>query len=162
MKRYVGEPFRRSVGDSLLHIFGSVVAWIYRMGFGGLVELAYKRSRKQFTAEIEQSFSGLFSQRAGKVVSDEGSNLPRAFDYVSVAIEFKEVRFRIVRGRGELCVYAATTTEPTDWQDLSVVWHRKAMRESGDPPSCCDSLGEVVQRLDANWDQLLVALATWQ
>jgi hypothetical protein len=132
------------------------------MAFGGLDELTYRRDRRKFIAEIEQDFSSLFSKRAGNVVSEEGLELPRAFDYVSVAIEFKEVRFRIVRGRGELCIYAATTTEPTDWQDLSVVWHRRAMRECGSPPSCKDQLGEVAQRLDANWDQLLIALATWQ
>jgi hypothetical protein len=162
MNRHVGKPIRRRFGDSLLHISGSVIAWIYRMAFGGLEELAYRRDRRKLIAEIEQNFSSLFSKRAGKVVLDEGLELPRSFNYVSVAIEFKEVRFRIVRGRGELCVYAATTTEQTDWQDLSVVWHRRAMRECGSPPSCKDQLGEVVQRLDANWDQLLMALATWQ
>ncbi len=162
MNRYAGKRIRRGFGDSMLHAFGSVVGWIYRMAFGGLEELAYRRSRKHFIAEIEKSFSDLFSQRAGLVVSDEGLNLPRAFDYVAVTVEFKDVRFRFIRGRGELRVQAAPTINPEEWQDLSLLWHRKAMRGCGSPPSCYDQLGEVVQRLEANWDQLETALAAWQ
>jgi hypothetical protein len=156
VKRYVGRPVERGFADSLLHFFGAVVGWFYKMAFGGLEEFAYRRSRNAFIAEIERSFSDLFSHRAGEL------NVPRAFDYVSVAIEFKEVRFRIVRGRGELCVYAAPITNPQEWQELSLLWHRKPMRECGNPPSYYDELGEVAQRINNCWDQLVAALAAWQ
>jgi hypothetical protein len=146
----------------VLSIFGDIVSWIYKMAFGGLDEFAYHRRRKVFTAEIKRSFSDLFSQHTGRVVPDEGTNLPRAFDYVAVTVEFKEVRFRVIRGRGELRVQAAATSDPQDWQELSLLWHRKAMRECGTPPSCHAELGEVVQRLGNNWDHIVAALATWQ
>jgi hypothetical protein len=146
----------------MLCVFGDVVSWIYKMAFAGFDELAYRRSRKKFIAEIKQDFSDLLSQHRGRVVPDEGINLPRAFDYVAVTVEFEEVRFRITRGRGELDIQATSPNEPQNWQDLSLLWHRKAMRECGNPPSCHAELGEVVQRLDNNWDQLVAALATWQ
>jgi len=132
------------------------------MAFGGFDELAYRKSRKRFIAEIEENFSNLLSRHSGHVVPDEGLNLPRAFDYVAVTCEFKEVRFRIIRGRGELRIQAALPGNPQDWQELSLLWHRKAMRECGSPPSCNDPLCEVAQRTENNWDQIVVALAAWQ
>ena len=162
MKRYVGRPVKRGFEDSLLNAFGAVVGWIYQMAFGGFDELAYRRRRKAFAAEIEQGFSDLFAQHTGRIVPDEGKHLPRAFDYVAVTVEFEEARFQIIRGRGELRVRAAATLEPQDWQDLSLLWHRKAMRACGSPPSCNDELGEIAQRIANCWDQLLAALKTWQ
>jgi hypothetical protein len=150
------------VALSLLCVSGGVIAWIYKTAFGGFDELAYQRSRKKFIAEIKQDFSAVLSRRHGRVVPDEGINVPRAFDFVAVTVEFEEIRFRITRGRGELRVQAAATSDPQDWQDLSLLWHRKAMQECGNPPSCSDQLGDVVQRIDNNWAQLLAALETWQ
>ena len=162
MKRYVGRPVRRGLADSLLHVFGAVVGSIYKLAFGGLEEIAYRRSRKKFIAEVKQDFSDLFSRRGGRVVPDEGISLPRSFDYVGVSIEFQQVRFRIIQGRGELRIQAAESSPSCDWQDLSLLWHRKPMRECGDPPSPHDQLGNVVQRIDNHWDQLIIALAAWQ
>jgi hypothetical protein len=162
VKRYVGRPVRRGIADPLPHNFGAAVGWVYKLAFGGFDEFAYRQSRKAFIAEVEQTFSDLFSRRAGRVVPDEGTNLPRAFDYVAVTVEFEEVRIRIIRGREELRVQAASPDNPQDWQDLSLLWHRKAMRECDNPPSCHDQLGEVVQRLDNCWKQLIAALGTWQ
>jgi len=162
VKRDVGRPVKRGVALSLLCVSGGVIAWIYKMAFGGFDELAYRRSRKKFIAEIKQDFSAMLSQRRGRVLPDEGTNLPRAFDFVAVTVEFEEIRFRITRGRGELRVQAAATSDPQDWQDLSLLWHREAMRECGNPPSCDSPLAEVAQRLDNNWAQLLAALKTWQ
>ncbi|MGA2850405.1 MAG: hypothetical protein ABSE46_15520 [Terracidiphilus sp.] len=162
MKRYVGTPIKRGFALSLLCIFGDTVSWIYKMAFGGLDEIAYRRSRKKFIAEVRRDFSDLPSQHRGRIAPDEGIDLPRSFDYVAVTVEFKEVRFRIIRGRGELRVEAAAPSDPQDWQDLSLLWTRKAMRNCGSPPSPYDQLGDVAQRLDNNWDQLLAALAAWQ
>jgi len=158
MNQSSSRPVRRGFGDSMLHILGAGIGWIYGMAFGPLDELAFRRRRKKFIAEIEREFSGLFSRRSGWVVPNEGLELPRAFDYVAVTVEFNDVRFRIIRGRGELRVLAATPINPQDWQDLSLLWHRKAMRECGSPPSGYGQLGEVVQGLDRNWDQLVTAL----
>jgi hypothetical protein len=162
MNRYPRRPLKRGLGDSLLHVLGSVVGWIYKMAFGGLDELVYRKNRKQFIAEVEQGFSSLISQHAGKVVPDEGLELPKAFDYVAVTVEFSAVRFRIIRGRGELRVQAALPSDPHDWEDLSLLWSRRVMRECGKPPSIHDRLEEVAQRIDANWNQIVASLAAWQ
>jgi hypothetical protein len=162
MKYYFRKPIKRSFGDATLHVFGSAIGWTYKMAFGGLDELSYRRKRKRFMEEIQQSFSSLSLQHGGWTTSD--AELPRiiAFDYVTVTVEFKDVCFQITRGRGELSVRASLPIKPQEWQDLSLLWHRKAMRECGGPPSCYEQLGEVAQRLEQNWDQLLAALATWQ
>jgi hypothetical protein len=162
VKRYVGRPLKRGFALTLLSIFGDVVVQTYKLAFGGFDELFYRRSRKKFVNEIKREFSDIFSRRHGKVIPNEGINLPRAFDYVAVTIEFKEIRFRIIRGRGELRLQAAEPSSLESWQDLSLLWHRKPMRECGDPPSCYAPLGEVAQRIDDCWDQLLAALEAWQ
>jgi len=162
MNQGSSKPVRRGFGDSMLLVFGAGISWIYGMAFGPLGELAFRERRKKFIAEIEQEFSGLFSRRVGWVVPKEGLELPRAFDYVGVTVEFAEVRFRIIRGREELRVQTATLINPEDWQDISLLWHQKAMRECGSPPSCNEQLGEVAERLEQNWDQLLATLLTSQ
>ena len=162
MKPYARRPLRRGFGDSLLHVFGSFVGWIYKLAFGGVDELAYRKNRKRFIAEIEQGFSSLIFQHAGKVVPDEGEELPRAFDYVAVTIEFAEVRFRIIRGRGELLAQASLPSDPHRWEDLSLLWSRRVMRECGRPPCIHDRLEEVAQRIEANWSELVASLAAWQ
>jgi hypothetical protein len=162
MKYYFRKPIRRGFGDATLFAFASVLGWTYKQAFGWLDELIYRRDRKRFVAEIEQSFSGLFSKHGGRIVPN--NELPRilAFDYVTVTIEFKDVCFQITRGRRELDVRASLWNNTQNWQDIGIVWGRKAMRECGSPPSCYDQLDEVVQRIENNWDQLVAALATWQ
>ncbi len=162
MKRYIGRPVKRSLANSFLYILGSVFGGVYKVAFGGLDELLYKRARKQFIAEIELSFHYLFLKREGAVVPIEGTNLPRAFDYVGVTIAFSEVRFRIIRGRGELRVQAALPNDPSRWEDIELLWSRQAMRECGNSSSVHATLSDVAGTLDRYWDELLIALESWR
>ena len=144
----------------LLYALGFTVVSVSKIAFGWTDELAYRRNRRKFIAEIDRDFSELFAEHNGRVVPHEGENLPRAFDYVSVTVEIEEIRLRFTRGRGELRVQVAPASDVQGWMDLSILWPRIATPESGRPPSPYDELGEVAERLKARWTQLVDTVST--
>jgi hypothetical protein len=153
------EPMKRSFLLSLLFLFGSALGWVYKMAFGGLDEAFYRRSRRAFIAEVNGSFSYLFSQHGGKVNLQEGVDFPRAFDYVSVTVEFKELRIRLIQGRGELEAELAPTREPGDWRDLSFLQQVLASPPGYTPVFENGSLDQLAGQLQTGWDQLVDLLS---
>ena len=115
---------KRTLSDSALHSSGRVIAWLYGVAFGAFEEPLYRRSRRGFMHEIETEFAGLLIEYRGHLVPHEGEELPRAFDYVAVTIQFEEFRLRLIRGRGELEAQIASISAPHQWQDLSLIWRR--------------------------------------
>lgn len=156
-RRYRGR-IERSPSRAVLHATFSVLGWLYGIAFGGFEELFYRRNRRRFISEINREFSDLFSERGGRVVPGEGTELPRSFDYVAVTVEFKDARIRLIRGRGELNISLAPPGSAQDWMDLSLLWDRTASLGWGKSPSCRDPLGEQVGRLQAHWDRLVEEL----
>jgi hypothetical protein len=118
----MAKPYKRTPSDIALHIVGFVVSRIYKLLFSGLDERAYQRNRRCFIDDAELSFADLFAKQPGRIHPTQGQNLPRAFDYVSINVEFSELVFRLVSGRGELAVYVAPSTNPTDMQDLGTLY----------------------------------------
>jgi hypothetical protein len=159
MKYYFRKPVKRGFSDSVRFAIGASVAWLYRMAFGGFDEVGYRRDRRRFIAEIERNFAYLFSIHPGRIVPQEGKNLPRAFDYVAVTVEFQEIRIRIIRGRGELDAQVASITNPEGWQSFSLVWHRIALPEwRTDEPFEDRDLTALALRFQTCWDRLNAAL----
>jgi hypothetical protein len=89
------------------------------------------------------------------VLPHEGEELPRAFDYHSVILEFKEMRIRLVRGRGELEVELAPTREPGDWRELSFLQQVLASSEGYVPLFSQKPLDQLAGQLQAGWEQLV-------
>ena len=154
------QHFKRSFGDAALYWVGAVIVRLDKVAFGWwLDEVFYRRDRARFLREIEAAFSELMERHGGKIVPHEGEELPRGFDYVGVTIEFTSVRFRLIRGRGELRTQVARPDEPHKWEELTRLWTRMAAPECGSPLSAFDQLGELAIRLETCWDRLLAMLA---
>jgi hypothetical protein len=132
---------------------------IYRLFFGRLDKRAYQKNRREFLAQIESSFSLLFNNHNGRIVSREGEGLPRAFDFVAATIEFPEIRFRFIQGRGELRTQVAPSNDPEDWLDLSILWCRIESRKWRTPPRADETLSEIAERLHDCWNEIIEALS---
>jgi hypothetical protein len=129
------KPYKLSSSDSVLKAVGFVILKIYKLLFSGLDERAYQSNRRRFIEDLNDNFSELLSEHAGRIHPTEGQNLPRAFDYVAVTLEFPEIRLQLIKGRGELSVRVAPSREPEDWQELGSLYKRPSERhlESLDP-----------------------------
>lgn len=156
----------RSVIDSaalgIIRIIAPVCIFLHKPLFGWLDILLARRRNKQLTAEIEISFSYLFSLYPGRVLLNEGEQLPLAFDFATVTVQFSEIRFRITRGRGELRVEVAPLHDPEDWQDLEALWCALAAPEWTRRPSPYDTLDETALCLQEHWRLLVAAMSTSQ
>lgn len=159
LRRPIGRCIQRSFALSLLVVFGNVVAWTYRQLFSGLDERSYRTNRRKFIAEIERSFSYLFAQHGGRLHPSEGENLPRAFDYASVTVEFNEMRVQLTRGRGELSARLAPLSDPGEWRELQFYWQLLNLCEGNDSLRPETSLEQIAWKLQANWDQLVAVFA---
>ena len=155
----ISKNIRRSFSESVFIAFGNFVAWTYRLLFSGLDERGYQTNRRKFKADVERSFSYLFSQHKGKIHPSAGENLPRAFDYVSVTVEFEEMRIQLIRGRGELDVRVAPTSDPSEWRHLIFYWQLLNLPEGNDSLGPETSLEQLAWRLQANWDRLVTIFA---
>ena len=154
-RRPIGKGIQRSFGLSVFVAFGNVVAWTYRLLFSGLEERSHQSNRHKFIAEVERDFSYLFSQHKGRVHLNEGENLPRAFDHVSVTVEFKEMRVQLTRGRGELDARLAPASDPSEWRELRFYWQFLNLPEGDYSLGTETSLEQVAWRLQANWVRLV-------
>jgi hypothetical protein len=150
---------RYSIGYWFLHGFGAMIARLYRFLFGRLDERLYQRNRRQLIVEIEKAFSGAMAVHCGSLVPGEGEELPRAFDYVAVTIEFTDIRVRLIRGQGELVAQLANGRNPHGWRTMSDLWRAGMSHECGPPPTVYDDLDEIANRLEKCWERLVLALA---
>ena len=150
---------KRTFADSTLPFVGRVVAWLYRMAFGGFEEASYRHNRKRFIQELEQDFSWLISEHSGRILTEEGIELPRAFDYVAVTIEFKEFRLCVTRGRGELYGRVASFSSPHDWEDLALIWNRISRSEPGNLPSRANDVLALALWIQDRYDNISEAIA---
>jgi hypothetical protein len=139
----------------VLNAVGNLVSWLYKLLFSGLDEWSYQNSRRQLIANINDNFAELFSERGGRVHSQEGKRLPKAFDYVSATVEFAEIRFRLVAGRGELAVYIAPSSDPGDWQDLGTLVYGEDRRGGIHSPECVAFLDQTARYIRSHWDELV-------
>jgi hypothetical protein len=158
-KNHLRKPTSESFSLSLLRAFGSVAGWVYSMAFGGFDELVRRRDRQGFIAEVNRSFSYLFSEHEGSVHPHEGENLPRAFDYVSVVLEFKEMSVRLTSGRGELDAEVAPARAPNDWRELRFLWQVADPSDGTDVPWISSSLEGFASQLQGSWHQLAFVLS---
>src|SRR6267154_2652509 len=90
-----------------------------------------RRTRAGFFREIDAAFSNLMVLHGGRRVPYEGEELPQAFDYVAVTVEFAEIWFRFIRGRGELRTQVARPNEPYNWEELTLLWNLWLRRNAG-------------------------------
>lgn len=151
-------PYKRTPSDIALHIVGRVVSWIYKLLFSGLDERAYQRNRRRFIDDVELSFAELFAKHPGRVHPTEGKNLPRAFDYVLVTLEFKELAFRLVAGRSELDIYVAPASDPSDMQDLGTLF--KDVQVSPSYSVIPGYLRHTARYIQNHWDELVQLYTT--
>jgi hypothetical protein len=160
----MGQDFNRiekyGIGNWFLHGIGTIIARLYRLLFGRLDERSYQRNRKRFTREVKDAFSALMLRHGGGIVPHEGEELPRAFDYVAVTVEFEHVRIRLISGREELGVRVAPSRAPKDWQDIRMVLLANHLSEQPPPvPARFDTLSDVAELLSSRWEEISSALA---
>jgi len=162
-KSHLRNSGTESISLSILRAFGAFAGWVYRMAFGGLDEFLHRRARRGFIAEVNRNFSYLFSEHDGRVHPHEGEDLPRGFDYVSVVLEFREMRFRLTRGRGELDADVAPAREPNDWRELRFLWQVANPSDETTTPWIASSITGFAEQLQASWQQLslLVSEENW-
>jgi hypothetical protein len=150
------KPYKRSMSDSLLHAVGLVIGGLYKLLFSSLEERSYQRNRRRFLVNVNDNFSELLSERGGRVYTEESEKPPRArvFDYVTATLEFADLRFHLVAGRGELAVYIAPASDPSDWQDLGtlVYWEARGGTQS---PECIAFLYQTARYIQSHWDELV-------
>jgi hypothetical protein len=154
----MAKPYKRTRSDIALHIVGRVVSRIYKLLFSGLDERAYQRNQRRYIDGVELSFAELFAKHPGRIHPEKGRNLPRAFDYVSIDVEFSELVFRLASGRGELAVYVAPSTDPTDMQDLGTL-----CKDYGVVARYSDILGyldHTARYIQNHWDELVQRYTT--
>jgi hypothetical protein len=154
----MAKPYQRTPSDIALHIVGSIVSRIYKLLFSGLDERAYQRNRRRFIGDVQLSFAELFAKHPGQIHPEKGRNLPRAFDYVSIDVEFSELVFRLVSGRGELAVYVAPSTDSTDMQDLGTLCKDYGVVAGySSMPGYLDHTARYIQN---HWDELVQLYTT--
>jgi hypothetical protein len=158
-RRHVGREIKRSFGPSVLVAVGSVVAWVYRLLFSGWDERLYKKNRRNFVRDIERSFAYLFSQHGGSVHPSEGENLPRAFDYVSVTLDFEAMRVQLIRGRGELDARIAPPFDPGEWREIEFFWQLVDFPGRENSLFAENQLDGLAGRLQESWNQLAYVLS---
>ena len=118
-----------------------------------------RKTRARFFREIDAAFSNLMVLHDGRRVPYEGEELPQAFDYVAVTVEFAEIWFRFIRRRGELRTQVARPDEPYNWEELTLLWNPMATAECWTPPSAFRQLGDLLTRFETCWDRLVARLA---
>jgi hypothetical protein len=155
----IGRGIKRSFGLSVFVAVGSVIAWVYRLLFSGWDERLYKKNRRNFASEIERSFAYLFSQHGGSVHPIEGENLPRAFDYVSVTVDFEAMRVQLIRGRGELDARIAPPFEPGEWREIEFFWQLVDFPGREYSLFAENQLDELAGKLQESWSQLTFVLS---
>jgi len=152
------DRFRLSTAGQVFRFIGGVCILGFKVLFGPSDSLSAKRNRNRLLSEIEVSFADLLRERAGRIHSNEGKGLPRAFDYAAVVMEFPEIRFRVIRGRGEIRVQVAPVHAGEDWHDLVLLWSVLATPEHPTPPAVHDSLDTIAKFLAEQWRVLVVAM----
>jgi hypothetical protein len=158
-RRPLGSGVRRGFGLSVLIAVGTVIAWTYKLLFSGSDERQYQKYRRLFISDIERSFSYLFSEHGGSIHPDAGKDLRRAFDYVSVTLEFKGMRVQIIRGRGDLDARLAPSFDPEEWLELDFFWQLIGSPEGRSSLFAKDQLDQLAGQLQTNWSQLTTVLS---
>ena len=133
---------------------------IYKLLFGRLDERAYQQNRNEFVALIKIAFSNVLAIHKGSIVPHEGEELPRAFDFVAVTLEFPQIRFRLIRGRGELRIQFASKELPRNWQELNSFWNLVREPEWVTLALSYSQLDEFAEELERGWEKLLNTIQT--
>ena len=63
----------------------------------------------------------LFAKHDARIIPNEGVRFPPPFDYAVATIAVENLVLRFIRGLGEVGVFVAPASAPSDWHDLSLV-----------------------------------------
>lgn len=104
-----------------LEVIAFVAKAMYKLIFGRADRRLALRHQRQLAQDICDEMPFLFNEYGGKIIPNQGVPFPPGFDYAVVTMAISELRFRFVRGRGDLDVYVSSTHEPEVWRNVLLV-----------------------------------------
>jgi hypothetical protein len=156
--------FRLGTAGHVLRFIGGVCLLGFKVLFGPSEKSQARKDGRRLVAEIDTSFSSLLAASGGRIQAhgiqgNKGRHLLAAFDSAAVILAFPEIRFRILRGRGQIQVQVAPVHAGEEWHDLVLLWRVLATQESPTAPTASDSLDTIAKFLEEHWRVLVAAMA---
>jgi len=158
MRQHFQPRIKRTTSDWVLWLIFKSLGILYNLAFGGFEVMSSRRSHTAFAKELNSSFAEIFAKHSGEVVPGVVGDKAPPFDYVCATVEFLNARFQFTYGRKELDVRCSPQGTCSSWVDLRLIWDRASRGAWGEAPSCQDELQQVIQRIDAHWDELLAEI----
>lgn len=149
---------KRSPADWALWLIFKPLGTLYNLAFGGFEVMSSRRNQSAFAKELNVTFAEVFAKHPGEVVPGVVGDKAPPFGYVYATVEFPNARLQFSYGRKELDVRCSPPGAYNSWVDLRLIWDRASHGKWGEAPSCNAELGEVVQRIDAHWNELITEI----
>lgn len=150
--------FKRTPSQWALWLIFKPLGILYNLAFGGFDLMSSRRRHAAFAKELNLRFADILAKHPGEVVPGVVGDKAPPFDYVYATVEFPNARFQFTYGRKELDVRCSPQGANDSWVDLWLIWRRASHGAWGEEPSCRTELQEVVQRIDAHWDELIAEI----
>jgi hypothetical protein len=131
---------------------------LYNLAFGGFDVMSSRRKQRVFAKELDLNFAEVFAKHPGEVVPGVTGDKAPPFGYVYATVEFPNARLQFTYGRKELDVRCSPQGAYNSWVEFRLIWDRASCGSWGEAPSCNAELGEVVQRIEAHWDELITEI----
>ena len=149
---------KRTPANWALSFIFKTLGTLYNLAFGGFEVMSSRRKQRAFAKELTSNFAEVFQTHPGEVVPGVTGDKAPPFGYVYATVEFPDARLQFTYGRNELDVRCSPQGAQNSWVDLRLIWDRASHGSWGEAPSCNAELGEVVQRIEAHWDELITEI----
>jgi hypothetical protein len=142
-----------------------LIGQAYKVFFSRADEQISRRLGRELESDIREAFSQIILDREGSVTIEARPKI-LAFDFSIVIVATRYLRFRIIRGRGDLDVYVAASKSPQEWHtlgDVLCVLNETELREHSPMKEVanvvCSNFDKIVDLFSSDENPLRIQLA---